>query len=467
MNRQLAVRSSQLAVGSSNSVSGIRHPASSICIIIVVLSIIIYSISPLYSQEILTLPNAIEIGLKNNLSILLQKNEEEVARNNNTLGNAGFLPVIGLTGTQNNTLYTTHQEQFSGTTRDVYNAYGNSLNAGVQLNWTLFDGLNMFVSKKMLGTLEELGATGTQIVVEEIVSEIILSYYGIIQLGKLVQVAREAVDLSMQRKRIALAKLSLGSGSQLQLLQSTVDLNADSTSLIRQLNSLANVKADLNRLLAREVTTTYSIGDSIRLNLNFSYDTLLQKALKQNVTLIAARLNKEIARLGVREAQSNLYPRLALNAGYNYNMVNASAGFAKFNRNFGPSLGFSLSYNLFNGFNVWREIENAKTYLNSGEITVKDNEQEIHLSMLKLYNDYLANLEIVRMQLTNVEVAKENVNVAFEKYKLGSINDVELREIQQKQIDAEYQLILSTFQAKQAEIGLIRLSGDILKLVNW
>ena len=423
-------------------------------------------ISPSYTQEILTLPRAIEIGLQNNLSILLQKNEEAVARNNNTIGNAGFLPVIGLTGTQNNTLYTTHQEQFSGTTRDVYNAYGNSLNAGVQLSWTLFDGLNMFVSKQMLGRLQDLGEIGTRIVFEDIVETTILSYYGIVQLGKLVQVARDAVDLSMQRKRIALAKLSLGSGSQLMLLQSTVDLNADSTSLIKQMNSLANLKADLNRLLAREVATPFSIRDTIILNTTFTYDSLLQKALTQNSSLISARLDKEIARLGVKQARSNLYPTLGLNAGYNYGMANSAAGFAKFNQSYGPSFGFNLSYNIFNGFNVLREIENAKTYLNSGELEVRDNEQELQLSIFKLYNDYLSNLEIVRMQLTNVDVAKENVNVAFEKYKLGSINDVELREIQQKLIDAEYQLILSTFEAKQAEIGLIRLSGDVLQLVN-
>lgn len=429
-------------------------------------SMLVLSFIPSYSQEILTLPRAIEIGLQNNLSILLQKNEEEVARNNNTIGNAGFLPIISLTGTQNNTLYTTHQEQFSGTTRDVYNAYGNSLSAGAQLNWTLFDGMNMFVSKNMLSTLEDLGENGTRIVVEDIVSNIILSYYGIVQLGKLVQVARDAVDLSMQRKRIAQAKLSLGSGSQLMLLQSTVDLNADSTSLLTQMNSLANLKADLNRLLDREVTAPFSIRDTIMLNVNFTYDSLLQKALKQNSALISARLDKEMARLEVRQAKSGLYPVFGLNAGYNLSMVNASAGFAKFNQNFGPSFGINLSYDIFNGFNVLREIENAKTYLNSGELRVKDNEQGVKLSIYKLFNDYNSNMEIVRMQLTNVDVAKENVSVAFEKYKLGSINDVELREIQQKLIDAEYQLILSTFQAKQAEIGLIQLSGDILQMVK-
>jgi len=419
------------------------------------------------AQEIMTLPRALEIGLKNNLSIILQKNAEQIAKNNNTLGNAGFLPSLSLTGAQNNSISTTHQEQFSGTMKDVSNAQSNSFNAGAQLNWTLFDGMNMFVSKKMLGTMEDLGENGTRIVVEGIVSDIILTYYGIVQLGKLAQVAQDAVDLSIQRKRIAQAKLSLGSGSQLMLLQSTVDLNADSTSLIRQMNSLANTKADFNRLLARDVTTAFAIRDTILLDVSFQFDSLLHQALIQNSALISARLNQEIARLDVKEAQSGLYPQIDFNASYSYNRLNSATGFLKFNRSYGPSFGFNLSYNIFNGFNVTREIKNAKIWLNSGEIEVTDNEQEIHLGLVKLYNDYRSNLEIVRMQLTNVNVANENVNVAFEKYKLGSINDIELREIQQKLIDAEYQLILSTFESKKAEIGLYRLSGQILEMVRW
>jgi outer membrane protein TolC len=250
------------------------------------------------------------------------------------------------------------------------------------------------------------------------------------------------------------------------LLQSTVDLNADSTSLIRQINSLANTKADFNRLLAREVTTPIVIRDTILLSTTFKYDSLLKNALLQNSALISARLSQEIDRLGVKEAQSDRYPRLGFNANYGYTQQNSATGFLQYNRSYGPSFGFNLSYNLFNGFNVTREIKNAKIWLNSGEIEVTDNEQEIRLNLLKLYNDYRSNLEIVRMQLTNVDVAKENVNVAFEKYKLGSINDVELREIQKKLIDAEYQLILSTFDAKRAEIGLFRLSGGLLKLMN-
>jgi len=441
-----------------------RYFATSLLCYFATLLLFIPVISP--AQELMTLQRALQVGLNNNYSIILQKNQAQIAKNDNTLGNAGFLPSVDLNATQNNNISTTHQEQFSGQTKDVTNAKNSTLNIGVQLNWTLFDGLNMFVSKKMFSVLEDLGENGTRIVVEGTVADITVTYYGIIQLVKLVRVAQDAVDLSVQRKRIAEAKLSLGAGSQLMLLQSTVDLNADSTRLIQQLVQLANTKADFNRLLARDVSAEFNIIDTIRINKAVNYDTLLAKALRENSQLISARLNQDLARLGVRQVQSDRYPTLSFTAGYSYNTLNSQTGFLQYNQSYGLSYGFNLTYSLFNGFNINRTIKNAKILMNSGDIEVRDTEQELRAGLLKLNNQYISSLEVVKMQLTNVEVARENVNVAFEKYKLGSLNDVELREIQQKQIDAEYQLILSQFEAKKSEIELLRLSGELLRITS-
>jgi outer membrane protein TolC len=418
------------------------------------------------SQEVISLQNALEIGLKNNYSIILQQNDARMAKNNNTIGNAGFLPSIDLNATQNNTISTTHQEQFSGVVKDVSNARNNTLNIGAQMKWTLFDGLNMFVSKQMLGVLENLGENGTRIVVEGSLSDISVTFYGIIQLKKLIRVAQDAVNLSMQRKRIAAAKVSLGAGSQLMLLQSTVDLNTDSTRLIEQMVLLANSKVDFNLLLARRVSIDFDILDSIQIATPEPYDTLLRKALIQNSQLTAARLNQNLARLGVRQAQSDRYPNLAFTAGYSYNTLNSQTGFLQYNQSYGPSYGFNLTYNLFNGFNVNRAIKNARIIMNSGEIEVQDSEQTLNAEMRKMYNQLLASLAVVKLQFENVKVAQENVDIAFEKYKLGSINDIELREIQKKLIDAEYQLISSQFEAKKSDVELHRLSGELLRGVT-
>jgi len=430
------------------------------------LLIAVFSLAVLYmpAQDILTLRRAIEVGLQNNYSIIVQQNYTTIAENNNTIGNAGFLPTLNLTGTQNNVITNTHQETFSGSVKDISGATNRTLNAGVQLTWTLFDGLSMFVNKDMLNVLEEMGQTEARITIENTVSDIILAYYGIIQQERLVLVLRDAATLSLDRKKIMEARMSLGAGSGQMLLQSTVDLNVDSINLIRAQAAVQQSRAEFNRLLALDPETPFTLADSIDLDISLSYDSLLAKARTQNNDLLIARNNLDLSTLTLRNEQSLRYPKLNLNAAYNYSQLNSETGFLKYNRSLGPSFGLSLSYPLFDGFNVNRAVRNARIGINSSENLLKDTDLGIHTDLFRLWIDYLTNLKVVQIELINQDVARENVNIAYEKYQLGTINDIELRETQKKYIDAQYELLLSQYQAKRAEIELLRVSGELGKV---
>jgi outer membrane protein len=421
----------------------------------------------LKAQDILTLSDAIRIGLENNYSIIIQKNNAEIAGNNNTAGNAGFLPTVDLSATQNNTIMDTRQETFATGVKEIDGATNRTFNAGAQLTWTLFDGFSMFVSKNMLEILEEMGETDARIAIENTVSDIILNYYGIIQQQRLVQVLKDAAGLSQERKKIMEAKIGLGAGSQLQLLQSTVDLNVDSINLIRETSALQQTMADLNHLLSRNPEIVFIPTDTITLSSEMAYEGLLAKTREQNNALLIARRNVDLNSLAVKDFQSQRYPILNLNAGYNFNYLKSETGYLASNRSLGPSFGLSLTYPLFDGFNINREIKNAKVELNTMENYLKDTDLGLHTDLYKIYNDYVTNLKIVKIELINQEVAKENVTVAFEKYRLGSINDIELRETQKKYIDAQYQLLLSQFQAKRAEVELLRISGELIKMLSF
>jgi outer membrane protein len=420
----------------------------------------------LTGQELMTLSDAVRIGLENNYSIIIVKNNARVAGNNNTIGNAGFLPDINLSATQNNTITNTTQETFSTGVREIEGAQNRSFNTGVQLTWTLFDGFSMFASKNMLEILEEMGETDARIEIENTLSAVILNYYGIIQQQKLILVLQDAAELSLERKKIMEAKISLGAGSQLQLLQSTVDLNTDSINLISEIATMQKTMADLNRLLARNPEIRFIPADSISLDSRLSYDSLVVKTRRQNNILLNARNSVTLNTYAIKDARSLRYPKLNLNAAYNYSQLNSETGYLKYNQSQGPSFGLSLSYPLFNGFNINREIKNAKVELNTMENYLKDADLELHTELYKLYSDYITNLRIIDIETVNREVAKENVDVAFEKYRLGSINDIELRETQKKYIDAQYQLLLSQFQAKKAEIELLRISGELFRVLN-
>jgi outer membrane protein len=433
---------------------------------LVLLVMVLFSGNFLAGQEIMTLQDAIRIGLENNYSIIIQNNDLQIAGNNNTLGNAGFLPTLNLSATQNNTITNTVQETFVSGEKEITGANNRTFNAGIQLTWTLFDGFSMFASKNMLDIMEEMGETQARIEVENTVSSIILNYYGIVQQQKLVQVLEDAAALSMERKKIMEAKISLGAGSELQLLQATVDLNADSINLISEKASVQKTMADLNYLLARNPEIVFIPADSISLNEKLYYDSLLVSTREQNNALLIARNNVALNKYAVKDFQSQRYPRLNLNAGYNYNQLNSETGYLKYNQSNGPSFGLSLTYPIFDGFNISREIKNAKVELNTMETYLKATDLGLHTELYKIYNDYNTNLKIIEIEIVNQEVARENVEIAFEMYRLGSINDIELRETQKKYIDAQYQLLLSQFQAKKAEIELLRISGKLERVLE-
>jgi outer membrane protein TolC len=245
-----------------------------------------------------------------------------------------------------------------------------------------------------------------------------------------------------------------------------VDLNADSTNLILELTAYRNVKANLNRLLGIDPEQPFEVTDTINLSYTYRYDSLLVKLHSQNTSLLIARENKDLSVLGLKDARSGRYPQIDFSAGYGYNQSRSQTGFLEYNRSYGPFFGFSATYNIFTGFAVDRAIKNAKILVNSGEIAMKDTLSAIRTEFYQLYNNYMANLSLVRLQLTNQDAARENVDIAFEKYRLGSINDIELRETQKKFIDAQYQLILSQFQAKQAEVELLRISGELYRTLK-
>jgi len=418
------------------------------------------------AQQSLSLYQAVGTGLKNNYSIIIQQNHAQVASNNNTYGNAGFLPLVNLSGTQNNTFTSTHQEMFNGTVKDIDNARNRSLNTGVQLSWTLFDGLSMFANKDMLEILEGTGRTEVRVAMENTVSAIILNYFGVIQQQKLIAVMQDALNLSRERRNITRAKIDLGAGSEMQLLQATVDMNTDSINLIREMSALKQTMADLNRLMALDPLDTFILTDSITLSGPLLYDDLLARALRQNNELLIARNNLNISSFELKDARSQRYPRLNFNAGYTYNQINSETGFAEYSHSLGPSLGVSLSYPIFDGLNVNRTVQNAKLSINTNEYLVKDTELTIANDLYKIYTDYLTQLEIVQIERINQDVARKNLEVAFEKYRLGTINDIDLREIQKKYIDAQYQLLLSQFLAKKAETDLLRISGELSKMLD-
>jgi outer membrane protein len=417
------------------------------------------------AQETLRLEDAIQQGLQNQFSIQIAKKREKIAANDNTLGNAGFLPTINGTTTKNYAVSGLNQEFFGGL-RAPLNQSGvrsNSGNAGVTMAWTLYDGKGMFILKDRFAELQQLGAQQTETSIENLIALISNTYYDIIRQELRVNNFKKGLEISNDRLKLAKDRYEVGQGSKVDYYSAQVDYNEDKALLLAQEQSFLNTKISFNALLVRAMQTEFKVLPVIDLLPKLSLTELRDLALKQNPTLLAAIVSKRISDLDIKNTQSLQMPQIDLLAGYNMNQVENGAGFGvqKGTSN-ALSYGLRATINIFDGYNQKRRIQNAKINAEIAQLQVDDLKNSLNASLERAYVTYENTLNLINLESENYTIAKQNIDIAFDRFKVGIATSYELREVQRNAVAAETRLIEAKFAAKSAEIELIRLSGGIL-----
>ena len=411
----------------------------------------------------LSLEEAISIGLKNNFSIQIANNDSKIAENNNTLGNAGFLPSLSLNSGANKSIASTNTEDMLGVKTESPNQQTSNYNMGASLDWTLFNGFEMFIKKEKLGSLQMLQQTTTRVTIENTVSEIVISYFAIVQLKNLLQVLQNAIDFSNSRYELTRKKLQIGSTSELAFLKSSTDLNADSASFLRQKVALNNAKAKLKAMLVMETTADFDVSSTIQFNQLLDYANLKEALFSSNSQINMAKQSVDIALLDYRLTHAPKYPQVAFFTDYTYNYSKYNWGSTAINQNIGPVFGLNLSIPVFDGFNKSRVSANARIEAESNKLSYQQVLVNMEASLWQFFNEYKNDLKLVTLETANLEVARHTAKISFEKFRIGEMSDYELRQIQLSELEAENSLLTAQFQAKKSETELLRLSGKLIE----
>ncbi len=428
-----------------------------------ILILFLIFISESFSQQLLSLQDAVRIALENNYSINIAKNKSIIAENDANIGNAGFLPILDATSSYSKSQSNTKQEYFDGRTIDRTGAKSTNLSAGVSLNWIVFDGFEMFGNLDLLKELNKIGKANYKAEIENNVADVIDNYFNLIREKQVLDVIKETIRISEERVRIAESKKDVGSGSKFDLRQAQVDLNEDRSTLLKEELTYEQLKVMLNQLLGRDVNTDFDVEDTIFVNENLNYDELMNSALQKNSELFIAERNLELAEINISLARSELYPRISLSGGYNYLNSESGAGFIKTNKNYSLNYGVTASLNLFNGLNTRRKIENALVESDNSRLNYEMIKNSIEANLLNVYKKYLNSIKLIKLEEENLIIAEESVDIALERLKLGNITPLEFRETQRKLIDVKSRLVSAQYEAKTAETELLRLSGLLIR----
>lgn len=413
------------------------------------------------AQNVLTPEQAVEIGLKNNLSIQVAKNEAQVAANNVTMGNAGMLPQINLTATDNISITKTNQKFATGQEQNRDNAKSQAITAGVALNWTLFDGLGMFVSYERLQQLSDMGELNARATIESEIEKILGAYYEALKQKQVLNAIQKNMALGEERIKIAERKFNIGSSSKLEYLQSKVDYNADKSALLKQGLILNNIKISLNELLGRDAATEFELPDS--LSQSAPINDIAAFKTNENINMLMAEKNIRLAELSLKSLNASRLPKISLISNYNFTQSESQAGFLLSNRQLGPTIGLSATMPIFNGFSYNTGYKNSQLQLMSSRVRQTQMKIQTDAAITKSFNNYRNQLDILKLEEENIKVARENVVVVMERFKLGNASALEVKEAQQSLLEAETRLANARFEIKTAEIALKRVAGQLLK----
>lgn len=413
------------------------------------------------SQSVLSLNEAVQIALENNYEIRLASNNLGIDSLSVSPGFAGMLPRVYASASTNNSTQYSSQVRADGTEIELDGAKNINKSYGVGLDWTLFDGFSMFARYDRLKELQKLGETELKITVLNRVSDVMITYYDLVQQQQQLTALDSTIVLSEQRVELATNRFSIGKASKLEVLNAQVDLNTDKTLYLRQQELYASTKIRLNEILARDPKIDFKVDDDMLLNNQLVLTDLEIMAENQNPELQAQLINKRIAELQLKQVKGNRLPTISATTGYNFSDSESTLGFARLNNSRGWNYGFSASVDIFNGYNQNRNEKIAKIQLENSTIAIEQQTQTLKAQLNTAFQTYLTNIGLIDLETSNEEIAKQNLEITLAKYNTGTIPPIEFRTAQLNHINAKLRLSQTKYQAKLSEIILQQLAGNL------
>jgi outer membrane protein len=425
-----------------------------------------------FSQEKLSLAQAIDLALEQNYTIRIVRNDQRLAENNLKLANAAFYPVV-TAGGQYNRSYNAYfelqrnvndstgtrvqKQRFDGLT----NATGN---LNLTVNWTIFNGLGMFSTYQRLEELQAASIANTKVNIENTLAAVMTAYYNVIQQKNRIRVATNALNISQENLRLARNRYDVGAGSRQDFLLAQVNYNTDKSLLISQQQLLQEAKINLNRLLNRSASTDFDPSDSLQVNPSLKLEDLQQAVISQNPNLLVAQRNKNASYLAIKELQALRYPTVNAFAGASRN-YNANRAFAvpNISNSVVINYGVSAAVTIFNGNALNRQIQSARIAEETAHFQYDNLKVQLLADLEAAFLQYKNSLLLLELERQNLQVANQNVTISLERFKTGVTTQIETRQVQQNAVSTDSRLIDALFNAKVAEVELIRLSSRILQ----
>lgn len=411
-------------------------------------------------QNILRLPDAVNIALKNSLDVQLARNNVEANAILNHYGVAGGLPLITATLIDNEQVSTINQKLNTGVNIQRDAAATNNLNSNIGGSILLFNGKRVVATKNRLGQLQRQSEQLLNSQIQNIMAGVMTGYYDIVRQQSYLKTIERSIEASNQQLQIVQTRQQVGLANNADLFQAQIDLNALLQLQQTQQLVIGQAKTELLRLLTLNPDSSIAIQDTIIVDKNIVFDDILNN-LNKNTDILAAQDQVIINELIVKETAALRYPSIRGTAGFNFNRNKAAAGQLLLNQSYGPNVGVNIGIPIYNGSVFKRQKRVAEINVRNAGLNKQALVRDYSSQVVKNYQSYTSTLSQLETEQKNYSLSNQLLELVLLRFQFKQATIVDVKNAQQSFEESGFRLVNLNFAAKSAEIELKRLVNEL------
>ncbi|NAW50895.1 TolC family protein [Elizabethkingia argentiflava] len=341
-------------------------------------------------------------------------------------------------------------------------------NIGANLQQALFN-QQVFIGLKAAKTTKEFYQINKQLTDEQLIENVATAYYKVFSEQQKLDIINSSYQSTLKIRNIIKSLYENGLAKKIDLDRTHVNLTNLETNRAQMKNAVTLQENALKFYMGMPIETDITlVKDAIEVDPQLWADQM-ENQHRTEIKLLEKR--KELLGYQVKAAEADYYPTLSLVGNYTWQGLGPKLPIGLGSRqgvywSDYASVGLSLGFSIFNGFQTKAKIDQAKIQLENLDQDLKDTQLRMDLEYHNAKAQIENSIEAIKNQEANVKLAQSVLDDTRNNYQYGLATLTELLDAENALLQAKNNYSNSLLDYKIAEIQLHKSKGELKSLIK-